>query len=94
MIEYGPGSAAEMEAAIPIEDQVCFCGHWYDEHSRTDAEGPAHCESCYQSEVPDNGDEHDFAFDWKENTPEAIADRGGDPDLWPQHIKDYFGRKA
>jgi hypothetical protein len=77
---------AEMEAAwysgdiegahLDGEDRVCSCGHWHDEH------GPKGC-GCGCS---------GFVYDPAQNTPTAIADRGGDPELWPEHIKRALGR--
>lgn len=61
-----------------MNDTVCQCGHWFEEH------GPE-CAGC------DAGGHLDctaFVFDPAENTPEAIASRGGDPAYWPQHVKD------
>lgn len=87
---------------IPIEDQVCECGHWYGEHVAADAEGPACCEGCHialEGWTPEELKgvvpvEHEFKFSAEFNTPEAIADRGGDPEKWPQHVKDYFEREG
>ena len=31
-----------------------------------------------------------FRFDSVASTPEAIADRGGDPEKWPEFVKNYF----
>lgn len=93
---------------IPLEDQVCKCGHWYDEHTRPDARSATqfapYCEGCWQVITPQGafgtdvdlkaaigvGHEHEFIFSEENSTPEAIADRGGDPDQWPQHVKDHF----
>jgi hypothetical protein len=63
---------------IPLEDTICKCNHWYEEHNHGDVcEAPdCHCGG--------------FSFDSEGSTPEAIADRGGDPDLWPEHVKRAF----
>lgn len=68
-------------AGIPQEDQICACGHWYDEHKP--GLWCAGCEAYCK-----------FEYGPEQNTPEAIADRGGEPRLWPQHVKDYFARTA
>jgi hypothetical protein len=34
--------------------------------------------------------EHAFVLDDEQSSPEMIAERGGEPDLWPQYVKDYF----
>jgi hypothetical protein len=58
-----------------MSDIICKCGHWYDEHQVNKACSAPGC-TCEW-----------FAFDQEASTPEAIADRGGDPELWPQHVK-------
>lgn len=60
--------------AIPLEDQVCECGHWFDEHPDD------YCsEHVYSPEL---------------SSPSAIADRGGDPEQWPAHVKRAFRMDA
>lgn len=63
---------------VPVEDTICKCGHWHDEHTgpnpRADCQAPA-C-SCLK-----------FEADPGQSTPDAIADRGGDPAYWPEHVK-------
>jgi hypothetical protein len=58
---------------VPIQDTVCECNHWYDEH-RHACEAP----DC---ECPG------FVADPAGSTPAAIAERGGDPERWPEHVK-------
>ena len=61
---------------VPIADTICECGHWYEEHdSGNDCCAPG-CICQW------------FEFSEKESTSAAIADRGGDPELWPQHVKE------
>lgn len=60
-------------------DTVCECGHWYEEHD------DGFCEGCAVGGVLDPS--HPFAFDPAENTVEAITNRGGDPDMWPEWVK-------
>lgn len=66
--------------AVPIEDTICACGHWFGEHENEGGE-------CYGCQVGGVHECHGFEFDEKESTAGAIADRGGDPDLWPEHVK-------
>ena len=69
---------------VPIADTVCECGHWYDEHDCAMGDDPiadAWCGAC---------DCNTFRFSEAASKPEAIADRGGDPDLWPEHVKRAF----
>jgi hypothetical protein len=47
-----------------MKDTVCKCAHWYKEHGDCGCNSPG-CE-CQK-----------FCFDAKQNTPEAIALRGG-----------------
>ena len=56
-----------------MTDTICGCGHWFEEH-----EGACFAPGCECA-----------AFDYSESesTPEAIADRGGDPELWPERVK-------
>lgn len=67
-------------------DTVCVCGHWWEEHYWPADGEPAGCAGCAAGHL--GGAEHGFEFDPAENTPAAIADRGGDPDYWPQWVKD------
>lgn len=74
---------------LPKQDTICTCSHWYDEHDRGGA-----CDSCHSNaeNARENGYEAvepclRFTFDPAQSTPEAIADRGGDPALWPEHVK-------
>jgi predicted nucleic acid-binding Zn-ribbon protein len=64
-------------------DTICKCGHWYEEHDPGDAECCAPECTCST-----------FAYSAEESTPEAIANRGGDPELWPQRVKDALGAQA
>jgi hypothetical protein len=62
-------------SATPIQDTICECVHWYDEHDYgTECQAPD-C-TCGR-----------FLMSPALSTPAAIADRGGDPDLWPEHVK-------
>jgi hypothetical protein len=78
-----------MTAQIPTTagpDTVCACGHWWEEHFDgmlvfADCAAP-HC-VCAR-----------FEFDPAANTPDEIADRGGDPDAWPQWVKDYYSARG
>lgn len=63
---------------VPIEDTICACGHWHDEHT-----GPNPRAEC---QAPDCSCDL-FNVDREASTPEAIADRGGDPAYWPEHVK-------
>jgi hypothetical protein len=64
---------------VPIQDTICECGHWYDEHDG------CYCAGCDVGGLCDP--DHFFLADPEASTPEAIADRGGDPDCWPEHVK-------
>jgi hypothetical protein len=67
---------------VPIQDTICECNHWYEEHSYgTACEAPG-C-SCVG-----------FLADPDASTAAAIADRGGDPDLWPEHVKRASGSSS
>lgn len=60
---------------VPIQDTICECGHWYDEHSiGVVCEAPG-C-AC-----------PGFIADPEQSTAAQIADRGGDPYFWPEHAK-------
>jgi len=62
-------------------DTICTCNHWYEEHETGGgACGAPRC-GCPA-----------FNYDREASTPEAIADRGGDPQQWPQRVKDHFAR--
>lgn len=66
---------------VPAEDTICECGHWYDEHDCEMGADPvidAWCGACACES---------FRFSESASTPEAIADRGGDPEQWPEHVK-------
>lgn len=70
-------------------DTVCECGHWWEEHIEPrDGNAPL-CEGCVAGRL--GGAEHGFVFDPTYNTPDEIADRGGDPERWPQWVKDHYG---
>jgi hypothetical protein len=78
-------------------DTVCVCGHWYEEHeprraiSDLDGSVTFHYDQRMNCEGCDAGGTlfcTQFTFDPEANTPEAIADRGGDPEFWPQWVKD------
>lgn len=60
---------------VPIQDTICECNHWYDEHE--------HGTYCFAPDCPCEG----FIADPDASTAEAIADRGGDPGQWPAHVK-------
>lgn len=51
-----------------MQDTVCECGHWAEEH----VFGYGECFSC-----PVESKCHKFTFSPEYNTAEAIADRGG-----------------
>ena len=70
-------------------DTICTCGHWYEEHN----DDLPSCAGCDASGGDDDLDLHAFDYDAEGSTPEAIADRGGDPELWPQRVKDYFAEQ-
>lgn len=86
---HQPLSKEDVEALggkfIPLEDTVCVCGHWYEEHDLPLGGAPsdAFCAapgcSC-----------ESYEYSPSASTPSAIADRGGDPDLWPDHVKQAF----
>lgn len=86
--------------AIPTTagpDTVCVCGHWWEEHAEGDIETDGStdiCGGCDAAGLPLAAILHDFAFDSAENTPTAIADRGGDPDRWPQWVKDTLAMET
>jgi hypothetical protein len=67
-------------AGPPLRDTVCACGHWYDEHDAGDGACGA-CDGCPR-----------FEYDEHASSPDEIADRGGDPLLWPEHVKAHFRR--
>lgn len=73
------------------EDTICICGHWFEEH-HLEIDDMA-CAGCDAAGLDLDAIEHEFVFDPEQSTPEAIADRGGDPELWPQRVKDYFAPK-
>lgn len=58
---------------VPIQDTVCECGHWYGEH-----DGACRAPGC---SCPN------FLADPVGSTPDEIADRGGDPEPWPEHVR-------
>jgi|SRR5579864_3029842 len=60
-------------------DTTCICTHWFEEHA-----GRHFACSSPGCDCPG------FEYDDEGSTPEAIADRGGDPELWPQWVKDYW----
>lgn len=62
-------------------DTICACGHWWEEHQDTGG-------ACFAPSCECNG----FTFSAIETTPDAIADRGGDPDKWPEWVKAAFTR--
>ena len=61
-----------------MKDTICKCGHWFEEH---DEEGECFAPGCECVA---------FKYSESESTPEAIADRGGDPELWPERVKRAF----
>ena len=67
-------------------DTVCICGHWWEEHSIEIDD--MSCAGCDASGADLDVIEHEFVFDPEMNTPEMIADRGGDPECWPRWVKD------
>jgi hypothetical protein len=60
---------------VPIQDTVCECGHWYEEHEVC---GPCNAPGCECAM---------HLADPNESTAEAIAWRGGDPSAWPEHVR-------
>jgi hypothetical protein len=64
---------------VPIEDTVCECVHWYGEHTTGGGRCCAPDCSC-----------PGFVADSELSTPAEIADRGGDPAFWPEHVKRAF----
>jgi len=58
-------------------DTVCRCNHWWEEHLDGCAAPGCECPG--------------FVFDPAANTPDAVADRGGDPDYWPHWVKEALG---
>lgn len=60
---------------VPIQDTICECNHWYEEHDVGTECGAPLCQCL------------GFVADPALSTAEAIADRGGDPDQWPDHVK-------
>ena len=68
-------------------DTICTCGHWFEEHDT------AGCSGCDAAGLEMAAIEHKFTFDAEASSPEAIADRGGDPSKWPQRVKDHFARR-
>ena len=65
-------------ANADIFGAICVCNHWYEEHDVGEECGAPNC-TCLT-----------FRFDSVASTPEAIADRGGDPEKWPEFVKNYF----
>lgn len=63
---------------IPVEDTICTCNHWYREH---DNDGECFAPNCNCLA---------FTFSAENSTPDAIADRGGAPEKWPEHVKRAF----
>ena len=70
-------------------DIICECGHWYKEHGIDEIQ-VAICAGCDAGGQEIEKIEHHFTYSAEKSTPQAIADRGGDPKLWPQFVKDYF----
>lgn len=71
-------------------DTVCACGHWWEEHDNGGPCGGCDAASAGTMDTAEDLAAHVFEF-WPEyNTPEAIADRGGDPDYWPEWVKAAF----
>lgn len=66
----------------PTQDQVCECGHWFGEHNDI-------ATRCLTGDCTCKG----FRFDREASSPPAIADRGGDPEKWPEHVKRYFAEQ-
>lgn len=58
---------------VPIQDTVCECNHWYEEHENACGVPECDCPS--------------FLADPELSTAASIADRGGDPEAWPEHVK-------
>jgi hypothetical protein len=61
------------------DDTICACTHWFEEHAD---DGECMAPNCTCTE---------FSYSATLSTPEAIADRGGDPECWPQRTKDALG---
>lgn len=57
---------SEQKVSLEQRDTICGCNHWWAEH---DVGGECGAPGC---------DCHSFVFDPAANTPEAIADRGGE----------------
>lgn len=66
-------------------ETICVCNHWFEEHN---ADG---CVGCDVGGQDFGVSLHEFKFDPEGNTPDEIADRGGDPAVWPQWVKDHYG---
>lgn len=66
--------------SVAIADTICTCGHWHGEHGvECDAPG---CD-CAR-----------FVLDPVASTAGEIANRGGDPAQWPEHVKQADERAA
>jgi hypothetical protein len=75
-------------ARIPTEagpDTICECYHWWEEHKggspfldRLGEAGECFAPHC---------DCQKFVFSAENMTPAEIADRGGDPEKWPDWMK-------
>ena len=65
------------------KDEICACGHWFEEHYVGSVDPKQmFCSTC-EVAVADGGligePCRDFQRDPEQNTPESIADRGGEP---------------
>lgn len=82
-------------AYAPIQDTVCECAHWYDEHGNdtTRRAYPARrfgrtvslasYGMCHVEGCNCSG----FVADPAASTAEAVAARGGSRDAWPDHVR-------
>jgi hypothetical protein len=75
--------------SVPAEDTICECGHWYDEHDCERGADPIADAFCGAPGCECES----FRFSESASTPAAIADRGGDPDEWPDHVKKAVRRR-
>lgn len=58
---------------VPIQDTVCECNHWHEEHYGECGAPDCKCVG--------------FLADPEASTAGAIANRGGDPEMWPEHVR-------
>lgn len=70
----------------PIQDTVCGCGHWYDEHGPSGMYRGAEIARYLACRAPGCGCVS-YVADPERSTADAVADRGGEPEHWPPHVK-------